>query len=57
MMPPTLAALTDPPYRMRSAAAASSPEVSPILARIAAHTSWASSGVATSPVPMAHTGS
>ena len=34
MIPPTLAAFTDPPYRTRTPAAASSPAVSAIRARI-----------------------
>ena len=58
MMPATLAAFTEPPYRMRTRGGG---VVAGDLARpgprIAAHTSWASSGVATSPVPIAQTGS
>ena len=58
MIPATLAAFTEPPYRMRSAVGGVAVRaVSATRARIAAQTSWASSGVATSPVPMAHTGS
>src|SRR3982751_5109708 len=57
MMPAMLAALTEPPYRMRTASAASAPCTSATRPRTAAQTSWASSGVATSPVPIAQTGS
>ena len=56
MMPATFAALTDPPYWMRTASPAASPHVSATRPRTAAQTSWASSGVATSPVPIAQTG-
>jgi hypothetical protein len=49
--------LTDPPYWIRTAAAASLPASSETTPRIALHTVWASSAVATRPVPMAQMGS
>jgi hypothetical protein len=48
---------TEPPYRTRTASATSAEYSSASLPRMAAQTSCASSGVATSPVPMAQTGS
>ena len=48
---------TEPPYRIRTDSAISWPYFSASLARIAPQTSCASAGVATRPVPMAHTGS
>ena len=52
-----LAGFTDPPYWMRTVAAASAPASSATVARIDAHTAWASSVVAVRPVPMAQMGS
>merc|ERR1719254_305024 len=46
-----------PPYWMRTAAATSGLTFSDIHARMFAWVSWAISGVAVRPVPMAHTGS
>ena len=48
---------TEPPYWMRVRAAKSLPSKSARRKRISACTSWACSGVATRPVPIAHTGS
>ena len=52
-----LDALTDPPYWTRIDAAASRPNSSPTCRRMRPHTSWASSGEAVRPVPMAQMGS
>jgi hypothetical protein len=52
-----LPGLTEPPYWMRTPAAASVPAVAPTRARMAAQTAWASSAVAVRPVPMAQMGS
>ncbi|CAM5734664.1 hypothetical protein SBADM41S_12007 [Streptomyces badius] len=57
MIAATLPDLTEPPYWMRTASASSCEYSSARRRRIAPQTSWASSGVATSPVPMAQTGS
>ena len=56
MIAAMLDAFTDPPYWMRTAAPASAPNLPVSRARIAAQTSWASSGVAVRPVPIAQTG-
>ena len=52
-----LAALTDPPYWIRTWVASSSPTWAATTPRIHAQASWASPGVAAWPVPMAQTGS
>src|SRR5690606_2677447 len=54
---PMLSGLTLPPYKIRTAAAAAPDTTSATVARISPMTRLASSGVACSPVPMAHTGS
>lgn len=48
--------VTDPPYRMRMALAASSPYDFLSHFLMAACTAWAIAGVALRPVPIAHTG-
>ena len=52
-----LPGLTDPPYWMRTAAAASGPKVADTTERMWAHMAWASSEVAVRPVPIAQIGS
>ena len=52
------AAFTEPPYWMRTAAAASAPPIGRRRpSRTQPHTAWASSGVAVRPVPIAQIGS
>ena len=52
-----LAALTDPPYWIRTVAAASAPAIDARSVRSAPHTACASAGVAVRPVPIAQIGS
>ena len=53
----TFSGFTEPPYWMRTLAAASAPKTSEITLRIKEWASWASLEVAVRPVPMAQTGS
>src|SRR6185437_15859958 len=55
--PAAFSGFIEPPYWMRTASAAWSPWSSRIRPRMKACASWASSGVAVRPVPIAHTGS
>jgi hypothetical protein len=52
-----LAALTLPPYWMRTVSAAAPPASSATVPRTSAMVSWASWAVAARPVPIAQTGS
>src|SRR5436190_1473652 len=52
-----LVGFTDPPYWIRTEAAASLPAARATVARIRLHTDWASSALAVRPVPMAQMGS
>ncbi len=49
--------VTDPPYKMRTSAATDGDTLEATQARTCSWTSWACSGVATFPVPIAQTGS
>ena len=55
--PSTLPGFMEPPYSTRISSAASAPKSSASVARMAAHTASACSGVAVRPVPMAQMGS
>ena len=57
MRPSTLPGFMEPPYSTRMDSAVSASNSSASVARTAAHTAWACSGVAVRPVPMAQMGS
>ena len=53
----TVPGFMEPPYSTRISSATAEPNRSPSVARMAAHTASACSGVAVRPVPMAQMGS